>query len=100
MRGDFGITYDMEVFRLIDDLRAWLKVNSVVITRYEERPATALFITKLERRDIKVYKHLATKGYPTDIDTIVSDEGYGKNPYIETERPIVVVTALALEVEN
>ncbi|EFS22227.1 hypothetical protein FSBG_01724 [Fusobacterium gonidiaformans 3-1-5R] len=94
MRGDFGITYDMEVFRLIDDLREHdLKVNSVVITRYEERPATALFITKLERRGIKVYKHLATKGYPTDIDTIVSDEGYGKNPYIETERPIVVVTA-------
>lgn len=94
MRGDFGITYDMEVFRLIDDLREHdLKVNSVVITRYEERPATALFITKLERRGIKVYKHLSTKGYPTDIDTIVSDEGYGKNPYIETERPIVVVTA-------
>ena len=94
IRGDFGITYDMEVFRLIDDLRAHeLQVNSVVITRYEERPSTALFITKLERRGIKVYKHMATKGYPTDIDAIVSDDGYGKNPYIETERPIVVVTA-------
>lgn len=94
IRGDFGITYDMEVFRLIDDLRDYdLKVNSVVITRYEERPSTSLFITKLERRGIKVYKHLTTKGYPMDIDTIVSDEGYGKNPYIETERPIVVVTA-------
>lgn len=94
IRGDFGITYDMDVFRLIDDLREHeLKVNSVVITRYEERPATQLFITRLERRGIKVYKHRATKGYPTDVETIVSEEGYGKNPYIETNKPIVVVTA-------
>lgn len=94
IRGDFGITYDMDVFRLIDDLRDNnLEVNSVVITRYEERPATELFITRLERRGIKVYKHYATKGYPTDVDTIVSDEGYGKNPYITTTKPIVVVTA-------
>ena len=94
VRGDFGITYDMEVFRLIDDLREKeLQVNSVVITRYNDQPATTLFINKLERRGIKVYKHRATKGYPTDIDTIVSDEGYGANPYIETTKPIVVVTA-------
>jgi len=94
IRGDFGITYDMDVFRLIDDLRENdLKVNSVVITRYEDRPSTALFITRLERRGIKVYKHYATKGYPSDVDTIVSDEGYGKNAYIETTKPIVVVTA-------
>lgn len=94
IRGDFGITYDMDVFRLIDDLREYqLAVNSVVITRYDDQPATTLFINKLERRGIKVYKHRATKGYPTDIDTIVSDEGYGKNPYIETTKPIVVVTA-------
>ena len=94
IRGDFGITYDMDVFRLIDDLRDYeLQVNSVVITRYDDQPATNLFITKLERRGIKVYKHRATKGYPMDIDTIVSDEGYGKNPYIETTKPIVVVTA-------
>lgn len=94
IRGDFGITYDMDVFRLIDDLREYqLAVNSVVITRYDDQPATNLFINKLERRDIKVYKHRSTKGYPTDIDTIVSDEGYGKNPYIETTKPIVVVTA-------
>ena len=79
IRGDFGITYDMDVFRLIDDLRENdLKVNSVVITRYEDRPSTDLFITRLERRNIKVYKHFATKGYPSDVDTIVSDEGYGK----------------------
>ncbi|OFI01550.1 hypothetical protein CLOACE_20670 [Clostridium acetireducens DSM 10703] len=94
IRGDFGITYDMDVLRLIDDLRAYeLDVNSVVITRYDGQPATTVFINKLERRGIKVYKHRATKGYPTDVDTIVSDEGYGKNPYIETTKPIVVVTA-------
>ena len=94
IRGDFGITYDMDVLRLIDDLRAYeLDVNSVVITRYEGQPSTKVFINKLERRGIKVYKHEATKGYPTDVDTIVSDEGYGKNPYIETTKPIVVVTA-------
>ncbi len=94
IRGDFGITYDMDVFRLIDDLRENdLQVNSVVITRFEDRPSTSLFITKLERRGIKVYKHYATKGYPVDVDTIVSEEGYGKNTYIETTKPIVVVTA-------
>lgn len=94
IRGDFGITYDLEVLRLIDDLRAYdLDVNSVVITRYDGQPATTVFINKLERRGIKVYKHRATKGYPTDVDTIVSDEGYGKNPYIETSKSIVVVTA-------
>jgi len=94
IRGDFGITYDMDVFRIIDDLRSYdLDVNSVVITRYNDQPATTVFMTKLERRGIKVYTHRATKGYPTDVDTIVSDEGYGKNPYIETTKPIVVVTA-------
>lgn len=94
IRGDFGITYDMDVLRLIDDLRSYdLEVNSVVITRYDGQPATTVFINRLERRGIKVYKHRATKGYPTDVDTIVSDEGYGKNPYIETSKPIVVVTA-------
>ncbi|MEF9950999.1 MAG: DUF1846 domain-containing protein [Clostridium sp.] len=94
IRGDFGITYDMDVLRLIDDLRSYeLDVNSVVITRFHGQPATTVFINKLERRGIKVYKHEATKGYPTDVDTIVSDEGYGKNPYIETTKPIVVVTA-------
>ena len=81
-------------FRLIDDLREHeLQVNSVVITRYNDQPATTLFINKLERRGIKVYKHRATKGYPTDVDVIVSDEGYGQNPYVETTKPIVVVTA-------
>ena len=94
IRGDFGITYDMDVLRLIDDLRSYdLEVNSVVITRYNDQPSATVFINKLERRGIKVYKHRATKGYPTDVDTIVSEEGYGQNPYIETSKPIVVVTA-------
>lgn len=94
IRGDFGITYDMDVLRLIDDLKGYgLEVNSVVITRYDHQPATTVFIKKLERQNIKVYTHKAIKGYPTDVDTIVSDEGYGINPYIETSKPIVVVTA-------
>lgn len=94
IRGDFGITYDMDVLRLIDELREYeLDVNSVVITRYEGQPSANVFINKLERRGIKVYIHKPTKGYPTDVDTIVSDEGYGQNPYIETTKPIVVVTA-------
>lgn len=94
IRGDFGITYDMDVLRLIDDLRSYeLDVNSVVITRFDNQPATTVFMHKLERRGMKVYTHGFTKGYPTDVDTIVSDEGYGVNPYIETSKPIVVVTA-------
>lgn len=94
IRGDFGITYDMEVLRLLDDFRSYnLKVNSVVITRYNEQPATNVFINKLERRNIKVYKHMSIPGYPADIDTIVSERGYGRNPFIKTTKPIVVVTA-------
>lgn len=94
IRGDFGITYDLDTLRLIDDLRLYgLDVNSVVITRYDGQPSATKFMNKLEQRGIKVYAHKNTKGYPTDVDTIVSDEGYGKNPYIETTKPIVVVTA-------
>ena len=94
IRGDFGVTYDMDVMRLIDDLRDnGLLVNSVVITRYNNQPSATMFMQKLERRNIKVYIHRATKGYPTDVDTIVSEEGYGQNPYIETSKKIVVVTA-------
>lgn len=94
IRGDFGITYDMDVLRLIDDLRGYeLDVNSVVITRFEEQPAAKVFMNKLERRGIKVYEHRAIEGYPMEVESIVSDEGYGQNPYIETTKPIVVVTA-------
>ena len=94
IRGDYGITYDMDVFRLIDDLRSYgLLVNSVVITRYNGQPAATVFMNKLERRNIHVYTHEAIPGYPTDVDAIVSEQGYGRNPYITTEKPIVVVTA-------
>lgn len=94
LRADFGITYDVDILKLIDDLRAWnLGVAGVVITRFDNQPATTQFITRLERRGIKVFTHRAIKGYPTDIDGIVSDRGYGSNPYIETTRPVVVVTA-------
>lgn len=92
-RQDFGITYDAEVFKLIDDFRQYeLSVNSVVITRYTPHPATDAFMTKLQRRGIKVYTHKATAGYPTDVEKIVSDEGYGANPYIVATKPIVAVT--------
>ena len=92
-RHDFGITYDMEVLRLIDTFRQYnLSVNSVVVTRYIDQPAVNMFINKLEQRGIKTYKHFYTKGYPTDVDTIVSEEGYGANPYIEVSKPLVVVT--------
>ena len=92
-RHDFGITYDLEVLRLIDTFRAYdLEINSVVVTRYEDAPAVNMFMSKLERRGIRTYKHDFTKGYPTDVDTIVSDEGYGANPFIEVTKPLVVVT--------
>lgn len=93
VRADFDITYDMDVLRLIDDLREWdLAVNSVVITRYAEQPAATIFRKKLERRGIKTYTHGVTSGYPTDVDVAVSDKGYGKNAYIETAKPLVIVT--------
>lgn len=92
-RQDFGITYDLEVLRLIDTFRKYeLAINSVVVTRYEEQPAVDMFINKLTRRGIKTYKHKFTKGYPTDVEIIVSEEGYGANPYIEVTKPLVVVT--------
>ncbi len=91
---NLGITYDLEVFKLIDDFRNNdIPVNSVVITRYTKQPSANLFINKLEHRGIKTYCHTPTKGYPNDVDTIVSEAGYGQNPYIETSKPIVVVTA-------
>ena len=84
----------MDVLRLIDKIRKLgLSVNSVVITQYNDQPAADVFRKKLERRGEKTYIHRKTKGYPTDVDTIVSDEGYGANPYIETTKPLVVITA-------
>ncbi len=93
MRADFGITYDSDAMKLIDDLREWgVEVSAVVITRYEEQPSAAQFKDKLERRGIRVHTHKFTKGYPTNVDVIVSDEGYGANAFIETKKPLVVVT--------
>ena len=94
IRGDYGITYDMDILRSIDELTEYgLSVNSVVITRYSGQPSTKLFINKLERRGLKVYRHEAIEDYPSNVEKIVSDEGFGKNTYVETTKPIVVVTA-------
>ena len=93
VRADFGITYDVDTQRLIGDLKDWgLSVKGVVITRFDNQPATIIFKNKLERAGIKVYTHRYTKGYPTDVDTVVSDEGYGANEYIKTNKSLVVVT--------
>ncbi|MFH1799141.1 MAG: DUF1846 domain-containing protein [Candidatus Omnitrophota bacterium] len=93
IRADFGITYDVDALKLIDDLREWeIEVRAVVITRFDNQPAVKIFKNKLERRGMKVYTHRYTKGYPTDVDMIVSDEGYGANDYIETKNPLVIVT--------
>jgi uncharacterized protein (UPF0371 family) len=93
VRADFGITYDVDALKLIDDLAEWgLAAPAVVITRYDNQPAANIFKNKLERRGIRVYTHRYTKGYPTDVDLIVSDEGYGANTYIETKKQLVIVT--------
>ena len=93
LRADFGITYDVDALKLIDDIRGWgLEVLGVVITRFDDQPAAKIFKNKLERRGIKVYTHSYTKGYPTNIDLIVSDEGCGANEYIPTQKPLVIVT--------
>ncbi|MFA5468647.1 MAG: DUF1846 domain-containing protein [Sphaerochaetaceae bacterium] len=94
IRSDFGITYDTDVFKMIDDFGEWdLSVTGVVITRFNNQPSAVQFMNRLNRRGIKTYIHKATDGYPTDIDIIVSDDGYGANPYIETTQPVVLVTA-------
>ncbi len=93
IRADYGITYDADALKLIDDLGEWgLSVAGVVITRWESQPQAAAFKSKLERRGIRVYTHTPTKGYPTDLDAIVSESGYGANPRIELSKPLVVVT--------
>ena len=94
VRGDIGITYDLDVLRLIDAFRGFgLYVGSVVLTRYTGQSSADAFKRKLETLGIKVYKHYPIEGYPSNLKLIVSDEGYGKNDYIETERELVVVTA-------
>ena len=94
VRGDLGITYDLDVLRLIDAFRGYgLYVGSVVMTRYKPNPIADSFKQKLENLGIKVYKHYEINGYPHNIPFIVSDEGYGRNEYAETTRSLVVVTA-------
>jgi uncharacterized protein (UPF0371 family) len=94
LRGDFGITYDAATLKLIDDLRKWgLDIIAVVITRFTGQYAAEVFKNKLEHRGVKVYLHYPIEGYPSDIDLICSEKGFGKNDYIQTNKPIVVVTA-------
>ena len=93
-RGDLGITYDLDVMRLIDSFREYgLYVGGVVLTRFREQPAALAFQSKLQTLGMRVYRHYPIEDYPADIPRIVSPEGFGKNEYIETTRPIVVVTA-------
>jgi uncharacterized protein (UPF0371 family) len=93
VRGDFGITYDAATLKLIDDLRKWgLDILAVVITRFTNQPTALIFKNKLERRGVKVYLHYPIEGYPANVDLVVSEEGFGRNEYIETRNPIVVVT--------
>ena len=94
VRGDLGITYDTDVLRLKDSFEEnGLYVGSVVITQYSGQNSAHLFKGRLEKMGIKVYIHYMIEGYPSNIPLIVSDEGYGKNDYIETTRPLVVITA-------
>ena len=93
-RGDLGITYDEDTLRLIDAFRGiGLFVGSVVITHYRSQPAAELFQKRLETLGIKVYRHYIIPDYPSNVELIVSEEGFGKNDYIKTERSLVVVTA-------
>ena len=94
LRGDLGITYDADVLRLIDAFRAiGLYVGSVVLTRWNEQSTAVAFKQRLESLGMKVYRHFSIEGYPYNVKHIVSDEGFGKNEYIETTRPLVLVTA-------
>ena len=94
VRGDLGITYDLDVLRLIDAFRdKGLYVGSVVMTRCADQPAAIKFQERLEALGVRVYRHYPIQGYPSDIDRILSPEGYGRNQYIETSRSLVVVTA-------
>ncbi len=94
IRGDLGITYDQDVLRLIDAFREFgLFVSSVVITCYTGQPAVEAFQQKLEKLGLRVYRHYPIDGYPSNVPMIVSENGFGKNEYVETQRPLVVVTA-------
>lgn len=93
LRADFGITYDVDALKLLDDLREWgLDILGVVITRFDNQASAMIFKNKLERRGIQVIVHRYTPGYPTDVDLIVSKDGYGANAYLSSEKPLIVVT--------
>ncbi|PIE52636.1 hypothetical protein CSA37_05240 [Candidatus Fermentibacteria bacterium] len=93
IRGDFGITYDSDALMLIDGFRSrGIQVRGVVITRFEEQPSAVAFENKLKNRGVDVFRHYYTRGYPTDVDLIVSEEGYGRNDYVAPTKPLVVVT--------
>lgn len=94
VRGDLGITYDVDVIRLFNVFtKIGLYVSSVVLTRYDNQPTADAFQKRLEALGVKVYHHYSIKGYPSNLKYIISDEGYGKNEYIETSRKLVVITA-------
>ena len=94
VRGDLGITYDLDTLRLIDAFRGiGLYVGSVVLTRWNNQPAAIAFEQRLNSQGIRTYRHYPSAGYPTDIEHIVSDDGFGRNDYVETTRPLVLVTA-------
>ncbi len=94
IRADYGIGYDVELLRLIENIsKLKISINSVVITMYTGQEGVEKLKQTLESKNIKVYLHAPTKGYPDDVQTIASEEGYGKNPYIETTKKLVVVTA-------
>ena len=94
VRGDLGITYDADVLRLIDAFRGvGMYVGSVVLSQFKGQAQAENFQKRLESLGVRVYRHYPIEGYPTNIDLIVSDEGYGRNEYVETEKPLVLVTA-------
>ena len=95
VRGDYGITYDLDVLRLIDAFQGvGLMVGSVCLTKFAGQPAAEAFQNRLESMGIRSYRHYKIPGYPSDVERIVSDEGYGRNDYIETSRPLVVILSL------
>ena len=94
VRGDYGITYDLDVLRLIDAFQErGLFVGSVCVTMYTAAPEVEAFEKRLNSLGIRTFRHYKIPGYPNDVARIVSDEGYGRNEYIETQRPLVVITA-------
>ncbi len=94
IRGDYGITYDADVLRLIDEFREkGLFVGSIVVSQLAGQPSAEVFIERMKNLGVKVYRHYRIDGYPANVPHIVSDNGYGKNDYIETQRRLVIITA-------